>query len=1467
MEKYLAEGRVQARVFSKFERILNLLDRGGIQPQKHEVMNRSLATLRTHTVVSSLAAMFLLCGQVHAQLNVAAVNTAYTVNFDGTVAGVGNGVWAGGGFQPTPTAGRLDSDAWAVTGWSDGNMGFGGTRITAGTDYRRGTALGAVAAGGMYAFDDGAGGVLTGVALGFQPGASDWEPGAITLRVQNNTGSTLTAFDIAYDVFYRNDQNSSNEFNLYYSDDNTTYTHVGSQDVTSPAASTGAAWVANARSTTVSGVFVPNGSYFYIRWRGASVSVSGARDEFALDNISVTGRAYTVVRLTTSVATSSESIGTTSVTASIVNPHPSNSTTVDLALTSGPAGRINGYTTQTITFPGGSLANQSVTITVTDNGACDGDATEVFTLQNVAGGITPSIGTPGSQTMTIDDDETTPAIWAQAFDGGVGDTWGISAGAGGVSSNTGATDTPASQRVLSPTASWQVRNTTNTLDLQTVDIEDWFGITLTARVSSTSLSGADGNDGADSIAFYLDLDGAGFPTDPDVRIAGNSNARWGYSTGTGVASTTAGVPVNFQPAAGGNRTTDGYSFVSISIPNGTNSVALRVIAKNNTGNEIWNLDDVQMTGTLCSPVYYSRANGSETTATWSTSRTGSPAPAAVTFNKNKSMVVQNTHTVNTTNNASIAVRSFTVETGGTLDLTGVCTLDVNGPTFKIDGTFTSSNDDISLLHSGLTTVSGAAGTIDVNNLTCDGGGVLVSVNTLRVRGTLQLDNGAFDANNKEVQLLSTATGTARLGPVGTGASYVSKLRMARYIPAGATDWRLLCSPVQNKTVYDWTDDFYTAGFPGSYYPNFYVNAVLWPSVRMYDETNAGLLDSDGLIGVSSTAEPLTVGKGFAAWSGTTLNTTTAFTVDVRGDPTVASTPFTIPMSYTNTPATAAVDGLNLVGNPLPSPIDFGSLSLGADVDNSYYIYDPGAGVNVGWDESTLIGTGGCNGNIQSSQGFWLHCTGPANTVTVTESAKVLEPINGGVFSMVQDTRSKIRLKLSGGGNPYTDEALVHFINGSPAFGKPDMVKLAFGNDNAMRITTKATSGEDLMINAYGELTSEADIPVKVVVPASGEYTITMQDVATMAGRACMSLRDQLTGIETIMGEGATYTFSIDATAPAEPARFLLHVGVPVGLEVTAVTCAGSSNGSILVHGPGEGPWDLSIVHPDESVETFTNEVSHTFTGLTGGDHQVYVEGNTGCGSLVQTVHVEEPFALEGSSSARAATCADASDGSIDLSVMGGTAPYSFTWSNGSSDEDAIGLAAGTYQVEVADAHGCSSSLSPIIVEAGTGPVAAFEVVATAAPGEDVQFFNTGTYGLGYTWDFGDGTTSTESEPVHQYAEQGSYTVTLTASNGDCTAMHSAGMLIEGATGIAQRPDPALSAWVDGGRFLVEWDLPGTNGLRAEVVDATGKTVIDRSAAASNGRLVIPASTLPAGVYFMRVSAGAMQRTFKLPVLR
>lgn len=62
-------------------------------------------------------------------------------------------------------------------------------------------------------------------------------------------------------------------------------------------------------------------------------------------------------------------------------------------------------------------------------------------------------------------------------------------------------------------------------------------------------------------------------------------------------------------------------------------------------------------------------------------------------------------------------------------------------------------------------------------------------------------------------------------------------------------------------------------------------------------------------------------------------------------------------------------------------------------------------------------------------------------------------------------------------------------------------------------------------------------------------------------------------------------------------------------------------------------------------------------------------------------------------------CSGGSDGSIDLTVTGGTTPYTYAWSNGSNTQDLSGLPPGSFNVTVTDAHGCSVPLANLAITA------------------------------------------------------------------------------------------------------------------------------------------------------------------------
>lgn len=175
-------------------------------------------------------------------------------------------------------------------------------------------------------------------------------------------------------------------------------------------------------------------------------------------------------------------------------------------------------------------------------------------------------------------------------------------GGGYYTGNSGSGDGAASSPFVSEgTHSRGVTNGTATLTTTSnVNTSLYSGISLSLRLASFSLGSlSNGADATDIVTVEISPDG-GTTYYSTVRILGNSNAYWSYSGGTGVASTSYdgnATPVDFQPAAGGSRTTDGYSTVTVSNIPATNTLRVRITLLNNSSNERWVLDDFKITGT------------------------------------------------------------------------------------------------------------------------------------------------------------------------------------------------------------------------------------------------------------------------------------------------------------------------------------------------------------------------------------------------------------------------------------------------------------------------------------------------------------------------------------------------------------------------------------------------------------------------------------------------------------------------------------------------------------------------------------------------------------------------------------------------------------------------------------------------------------------------------------------------------
>ncbi len=273
--------------------------------------------------------------------------------------------------------------------------------------------------------------------------------------------------------------------------------------------------------------------------------------------------------------------------------------------------------------------------------------------------------------------QTTLAV--QGFESSGSDTWAIASGGGNISSDTGSGDAPANARIRTGSNSWQVNNSTATLELSAFNVAGFTSVKAIVRLSSTSRTSGNGADSADDVEVRINVDGGGFPATADVEVTGRSNARWDYAA-TLTASTTAGTPVSQQAPQGGTNANN-YATIEVTIPDGSSTVALQIVATNNSDNEFWNIDDIELTG--IAPTSDTRVAFSADSATQAEGNAG-------TQNVTVDLVISNASSTNATDvtltqsgtadgsDGSVSSTSFTFPANSSTNQT--VTITVNGDT-------------------------------------------------------------------------------------------------------------------------------------------------------------------------------------------------------------------------------------------------------------------------------------------------------------------------------------------------------------------------------------------------------------------------------------------------------------------------------------------------------------------------------------------------------------------------------------------------------------------------------------------------------------------------------------------------------------------------------------------------------------------------------------------------------------------
>jgi hypothetical protein len=242
----------------------------------------------------------------------------------------------------------------------------------------------------------------------------------------------------------------------------------------------------------------------------------------------------------------------------------------------------------------------------------------------------------------------------------------------------------------------------------------------------------------------------------------------------------------------------------------------------------------------------------------------------------------------------------------------------------------------------------------------------------------------------------------------------------------------------------------------------------------------------------------------------------------------------------NTNITVVANKFNLIGNPFPSAITW----TGADYDlasDFVWIYNENKAGGAGYQSFDA-------GTIAPMQGFFVE----ANANTGISLLNSIRTHNASTFYKSSNA-NEFSLKFSNGAN--WDDAKISFDAGALNIkDRKDALKMFSMNSSVPQIYTTISTGQKFAVNALPTITTSTAVPVGILVPANGNYSITAEGMSNFSMCTAITLEDLKTNTTQNLLQNPVYNFTATTTDNAN--RFVLHFATSVGVNENGKTNTG-----------------------------------------------------------------------------------------------------------------------------------------------------------------------------------------------------------------------------------------------------------------------------------------------------------------------
>ncbi|MEM1119378.1 MAG: SdrD B-like domain-containing protein [Bacteroidota bacterium] len=438
-----------------------------------------------------------------------------------------------------------------------------------------------------------------------------------------------------------------------------------------------------------------------------------------------------------------------------------------------------------------------------------------------------------------------------------------------------------------------------------------------------------------------------------------------------------------------------------------------------------------------------------------------------------------------------------------------------------------------------------------------------------------------------------------------------------------------------------------------------------------------------------------------------------------------------------------------------------NVSCNSTNDGSITVTPSGANgtVNYAWSlasiGNTATATGLSAGSYSVTATDGAGCTAVQNIEVETDASFTLSP-NIQAPTCAGDSNGQIRISVNGGDAPFTyswssNLPDTNFVN--------NLAPSTYG------LTVTDASGCQVIENYTVNSTDVIMLTVSTNDPdcgaSNGSATVTASGGTPPYTYAWNDANNQTTSSATNLPSGTYQVVVTDTNGCQNTTSAIVNnatnSNIVLTTVVTNISCTNLTGSIDLTIAGGTAPYTIAWDSGIGAVEDPS--------GLAAGTYNVLVTDADGCSNNATATIIEENEIVL-TTVVTDISCTNPA-GAIDLTIAGGTAPYTIAWDNSiGAVEDPNGLAIGTYNVTVTDANGCMNTANATISDMGGSNIVLTTVITNTscnnASGSIDLTIAGGTAPYGVLWDRDIGGVE---DPNGLAA--GTYNVTVTDANG-CT---------------------------------------------------------------------------------------------------